>query len=191
MTYALAPFLGALFLAPAPDLPTAPPPREVALYFPTKVGSKWVYQRGDTAVTEVVTAVEQKDGGKLVSVAREEAGKRVPVEKILVSGKGLARVGAGGNDLGYELHLLSLPITPGQKWKFGATEVTVVGFERIEVPAGTFTAVRVEKVVPLGLPVTFTYWYAPEVGVVRRMTEVGERGKGVVEVLKSFTPGKG
>ncbi len=142
-------------------------------------------------MTEVVTAVEEKDGARIVSVAREEVGKRVPAEKVAVSAKGLARIATGGNDLGYELHLLGLPIKPGQTWTFGATEVTVVGIERVEVPAGTFQAVRVEKVVPLGgLPVTFSYWYAPDVGVVRRTTRVGERGKEQVEVLKSFTPGK-
>jgi hypothetical protein len=62
---------------------------------------------------------------------------------------------------------------------------TAVGVERVEVPAGTFDALRIEcRTVVAGEIVMAREWWAPGIGLVRQI-----RGEGEL-VLKSFTPGK-
>jgi DUF3108-like len=64
-----------------------------------------------------------------------------------------------------------------------------VGEEEVEVPAGRFKAVRVEQVEEVrGRPTRAEEWYAPGVGLVRRVSHQGAIRQ-VVE-LQSFTPGK-
>jgi hypothetical protein len=63
----------------------------------------------------------------------------------------------------------------------------VVEEGEVEVPAGKFRAVRVEAVLTAG-PLTHRTetWYAPRVGVVRRVVGVG-KDEQVMELL-SFSP---
>jgi hypothetical protein len=65
--------------------------------------------------------------------------------------------------------------------------IRVAGVEEVEVPAGTFSAVRVEWAFSLDGRVQkdhHTYWFAPGVGVVKETLGLS------TWVLKSFTPGK-
>ena len=63
--------------------------------------------------------------------------------------------------------------------------------EEVEVPAGKFTAIRVESEVSVGSPIPLlrfklTEWYAPGVGLVKM---IGRYDNSVAtRVLKSFTP---
>ncbi len=88
-----------------------------------------------------------------------------------------ARVG----DPGYDLPILMLPPTVGETWSdptfAGVTYTTVSTTERVTVPAGTFTCVRVEQeydTVVEGsedtVHVTVRSWYARGVGLVRDET---------------------
>src|SRR5262245_18192564 len=76
--------------------PVAPMPRESPpTYFPTAVGTKWVYEwtidgRKEKDVTEVVAAVEEgKDGAKVVTVHRALPERTYPFQKWEVSERGL------------------------------------------------------------------------------------------------------
>jgi hypothetical protein len=62
--------------------------------------------------------------------------------------------------------------------------------ERIETPAGPFTALVVigETVVNGKTAIKVTSWYAPGVGLVKSTMTTGTSER--VQVLKSFTPGK-
>jgi hypothetical protein len=63
----------------------------------------------------------------------------------------------------------------------------VIGEEVVEVPAGKFTAVRVDSVYSAdGEESTMSRWFAPNVGLVKMVHGGGSR----TTVLKSFTPGK-
>jgi hypothetical protein len=150
-----------------------------------------------TEYTEVVTGVEAKDGTTLVAVGREGKGRVTPFSTLEVSGRGLYRVKTGNTKMDPPRCLLKLPAKAGDTWahvpppnqglKAGYTHR---GEEEVDVPAGKYTAVKVEAELELrdGTTSRVTYWYAPGVGRVKQVTrtKTGES----VEVLKSFTPGK-
>jgi hypothetical protein len=193
-----ATFLFALLLG-LPTSLAAPRPKEgdrTPLYYPTRMGAKWVYDDGKETTLEV-TAVELKGGETIVTVS-EGGPKGALHEKVAVSDKGVFRLERREYILD-RFCLLMLPATEGKTWKFDYPQqgllrgekgtMTVGALEKIEVPAGKFTAVRVEIVVTAinGEPIDqrYTSWYAPEVGLVK-MTQ----GTAWTKVLKSFTPGK-
>ncbi|WP_020474616.1 TapB family protein [Zavarzinella formosa] len=61
--------------------------------------------------------------------------------------------------------------------------------EDVEVPAGKFKTIRLEMKSQVGRVKTeATYWYAPNLGLVK-MTGMSGNLESVM-VLKSFTPGK-
>lgn len=78
---------------------------------------------------------------------------------------------------------LKNPLTPGDNWSWqgkGMMDVAiqetsqVVGGESVVVPAGKFQAIKVlTQVTQGGTPVTKTYWYASQVGLVKSMTDTG------------------
>jgi hypothetical protein len=186
----------------APKLKDAPVP----VYYPTRVGDRWVtetkYADSTAEVTEIITAVEKKDDGLVVSIAREADGRASPnVSHVKVSDKGIFRMSQLGTAYDAPYCVLQLPLKPGATWaaevkRNGAVssefKYTAVQEEDIEVPAGKFRAFRIDlEIVRPGRPVDpvrASLWYAPRVGVVRH--DYGDKETGYVKVLKSFTPGK-
>jgi hypothetical protein len=194
----IAPVLALLAaLAPAAPVPTG---ADKVLYFPTKVGAKWV-QQSDKGFerTEVITSVEEKDGSKLVTISREQDGKQVPHLKLSVSPKGVFLVGGvrdGDAEFSPPMCLLKLPLKAGEPWDFDCARglgrltgtATAHAPEDVEVPAGKYRAVRVEMEHQTkgGNRHRSAYWFAPNVGWVKRE---GLEGKDTF-VMKSFIPGK-
>jgi hypothetical protein len=182
--------------APAPK----DPPAE---YYPTAVGTKWVYVDKD-GVEEAreVTAAERVDGGLLVTVRRADGG---PFEQVAVSSGRIDRVSASRFTFAKPYSLLKLPPKAGDSWDFDidfdiaaqpgllpqAGTMTVGKPETVEVPAGKFLAVPVVKMVTdqngnrLAAAEQYTHWYASGVGLVKWTAPNGRS-----LVLKSFTPGK-
>jgi hypothetical protein len=97
--------------------------------------------------------------------------------------------------------VLQLPLKEGDTWEHEnkpqpgvsvqAQKVTVGKVEEVEVPAGTFRAVRIEVVITsrngrqLEPPERYTTWHARDVGLVKTTLN------GVaIRSLKSFSPGK-
>jgi hypothetical protein len=191
--------LAAVLLAPALLLvaaPAAPIPKEKPQtpYYPTQKGAKWVYHFNGDDAPLVVTGVEEKDGAVIVSEEFRTNLATQPVvrTKVSVSGKGLFLVAALDRAVDPPIGLLKLPHKPGNKWENTGrnpdrTETcTAFGPEEVEVPAGKYQAIRVEAEFAIGgKPYRSTAWYAPGVGLVRKVHPDGE-----VQVLKSFTPGK-
>lgn len=177
-------------------VPEAPPPRPATLYFPTRVGAKWVYlwtsdKEKDEEVVEVVAAIEQgKDGAKVITVARVgRDGNAHPVQRFEVSSRGLLWT---ENLFGQGLHgpgcQLKLPHKPGQKWSNGwtglKTTLTAHGPEKVKVPAGEFECIRVEYRDERSPDPIQTRWYAVGIG------EVKLKSGDLLIVLKSFDAGK-
>jgi hypothetical protein len=189
----LFPLLLALAL-PAEKAPSAPVPKAPAkkdsLYFPTKVGAKWVYTEGDRDKTEVVTAVEHKPKEQ-VWVVSVEADSLKPKEKTTweweVSERGLRSLKFGFDperDENSKWWLLKLPAKAGEKWEIsGDVWFEALEPKRIKVSAGEFDAVGVD--LNVGKIIKVTRWYAPGIGLVR----IDDEKKPSCE-LKSFTPGK-
>ena len=178
-----------------------PKDRKEVYYYPTQKGAKWVSDWEGKERTFVITAVEDKDGAKVVSVAEVlTGGKEVPHEQVAVSDKGILRL-AWGKPFDTPLWVLKVPAKAGEVAAFDipaepgvipeSGTKTAHGPEKVEVPAGAYLAWRVETEVtarggvPLQPPHRSTTWFAPGVGVVKWVI-----GDGKSRVLKSFTPGK-
>lgn len=176
-----------------------PTPTVAALYYPSKVRDKRVYLNGKYEQTFVVTAVDEKDGAKIVTVS--EVFKTGPQPQqyvtVTVSDKGVYRIGDYAGKYDTPMCVIKLPHVAGETWKanlpgqsplaryLGA--FTTGPVEQVEVPAGKFKAIRIDYDGPKdGRQFRQTFWFAPDVGMVK--TVVGE-GRAEV-VLKSYERGK-
>lgn len=195
----------------------APEPKEPNddAYFPTEVGAKWVYQfqidkqAGTTERTEIVTAVEENNGAKLVTVNEiKDDGKDDMMYTIRVSHRGLHLVSTRFSTLKPELCVLRLPFKEASNWEATVTysslssgyetvenrKFTAVALEEVKVPAGKFKAIRLlEKRKSGVLEREYTKWYAPQVGLIKQEYWDGVTDRPLVKVtsvLKSFTPAK-
>lgn len=167
-----------------------------ALYFPTQVGTRWIYQESDGRErTEAVTAVEERGSAKLVTVSREIDGAWVPLANYAVSERGVCLTRYFIEHFDPPQTLLKSPFDPGLKWQElihyqpGNLKwsYTVRGTEQITIPPGTFAAVRVdaENRTETGIAITrLSWWFAPNIGIVQ------ERVDGRLRVMKSFAPHK-
>jgi hypothetical protein len=207
-------FLGFAILAPVVFTTiafAAPVPKQAnqpILYHPTQVGTKWVYTFGTEDETHAITdTVETVDGTVVNVVDVDDLGVGLPWHKLLVSGTGITRIEMFGTKLDPPDTLVRTPGKRGDTWEINATgkrdgldplrlrkdgNITVIGKrkvemaeERINVPAGAFTAIRVEADLAWnGNPRQSTAWYAPGVGLVKLVSG------NIEKVLKSFTLGK-
>jgi hypothetical protein len=167
-------------------------------YIPTTVGDKWVMvdQDGPVALehSHEVTAVEAKDGELFVTVFMKMTGPgKVVKKKVSLTGEYLLQEGETRYDP--PIRVLPPTITEGDRWQWEKPGVakwtyTAGKEEQVEVPAGKFKARRiVGEGQSEGKPITCTQWLAaghPTIKTVIRFDD----GSEIVEVLKSFTPGK-
>lgn len=190
-----APLMLAFTLALAP---AAPVPREArGLYFPTAVGARWVYQKDDKEVIDEVTGVEWTNGTAVVTVCRGGHGEdRDVLWRVAVSEAGLSWVERLKDRLDPPRCFLRLPARAGETWEWTGNghpphaqtwQVDAHGLERVKVPAGEYTAARVDhrRLGVMCMNVYETLWYAPKVGPVKSAFN----GRSAW-VLKSFTPGR-
>jgi hypothetical protein len=182
----LTPILCLAIIGLAPAAPVPPGAEKPTLYFPTKVGTKWVYQTGEKVETHVVHRVQKKDGCFAVSVLRvDNDGKQVRLPDTTVSDRGLfwdEFVSQGGK----QITLLKLPHRASDEWRVTLhkyeVKCTAARPEKVKVPAGEFESIPVEMEYAGGH--TNVSWFAPGIGRVQ--WRAGER----LTVLKAFTPGK-
>jgi hypothetical protein len=171
-------------------------------YFPTTVGDRWViemqYKTHTVEYTEVVTGVDKKDGGLVVSVGREVDGKLGSYSSdVRVTDKGLFRITLLGTVYDEPYCILKLPLKPGESWTTQVKsdgQVTstfkykAIEEETVEVPAGKFKAFRIEvDIDSRGQPAKSVIWYNARVGAVKMEHEAGDSS--YTRVLKSFKPG--
>ena len=212
-------FVGVAALCGATAAP-APKGGDAPLYFPTEVGTKWVMRHpwkpaGYSDTTYTVTAVEEKDGAKLVTVSEsytvdwsgiiKVVGQEGPDVEAIDRPDARYRVSAHGVFVlaNYDFEkkqlvdrkeprcVLRLPAKPGdrEQGKDGGYKWTsTVGKpERVKVAAGTFEAIRVdfESTQDEKGLPHRTFWHAPGIGVVKSVA-----GDKVGVELISFTPAK-
>jgi hypothetical protein len=168
--------------------------------FPTEIGTKWVYaagKAGEREWTEEIMESEKRDDTVWIKVQYREAENSHYVT-YSVSPQCVTQL----NSAGWKIDnvLLQLPPKKGDTWKVGTPiqkglicdsgQMTVGEVEEVTVPAGKYKTIKVEyevtnrSGVELEKPITYKYWYASEVGLVKFTTTDFERS------LKSFTPGK-
>lgn len=190
-------------VAALPALPAAPVPKHLfpkdpPLYYPTTKGTRWVYLEDKVEREYVVTKVEKNRtrDATIVSVAAVTEGKERPYRKVEVSRRGLFWLETTEEKAFDEpIQFFRCPVVAGDVVPYRCSgpggiatmkgTMKVIAVEEIEVPAGTFTAVRVEDGYSHGdFKSRETHWFAPEVGLVK-----SDYGRRDIHVLKSFTPG--
>ena len=123
----------------------------------------FVRARGD----HVTLVVEVQEGGAVMRLGGPGPDRRIDVRR-----DGRSLLFSGAPDASTEL--LRLGAVAGDSWTSGAATVHFDGWERIDVPAGTFDAVRIRTVegAPT-LSIVQTWWFAPGVGLVRLRSDRG------------------
>jgi hypothetical protein len=179
----------------------APVPRESQkgprLYFPTTVGAEWVYETPEgQEYTDYLSKAEQSDGATVVTVERCAEGRPQSSETIRVGLDGLFLLANARGKKDPPECMLKLPFKADERWE-GYSLLSDPGYvnvavteEKVEVPAGTFTAIRVETEETRNgkTQQVWTHWYAPVVGLIKFQGPVS-RDRGPT-VLKSFKLGK-
>jgi hypothetical protein len=186
------PALAFFLSAQAAPVPTHLMPK-VSPFYPTEVGTKWEYEQDGMNSTEEIIRAEVRDGKTVLTIRVQSRGTWERTFEVSKDGVYWRTDGRFKVDE----CLLRFPVKAGDSW---AVEVprqkgllahtgrmTVGKGEEVTVPAGTFRATRVVFEVTakngrvLAKPETYTYWYAPEVGLVRFSFPTGDR------TLTSFT----
>ena len=180
----------------APKAKEAPKP---ATFQPVAVGTKWVYDDNGREWAEQIIGTESKDGETVLTVQFGGAAGAEAMRTVVVSAGGVFIRGTA-KFIFDPVCMLKLPVTAGRSWDVRQAPqeglmsyegtMTAGAAEKVEVPAGTFEAVPVRLEVTakdgrkLDQPAVYTWWWAPDVGVVRLKSDTTDRK------LKSFTPGK-
>jgi hypothetical protein len=188
LSFALVAVAVVLTLAPAAPVPKGAD--KPTLYFPTKVGAKWVYDEEEGEKVYIVTAVEKRDESTVVTVGWVGSdGKTVPKESWAVSDRGLLLLEMDGLKRDPPTCFLKLPHQPGEAWDWVPGNApgwrgVARKSERVQVPAGEYDVLPVDLQFGRRSPI-LTRWYALGVGLVKSVNK-----EQTLRVLKSFTPGR-
>jgi len=156
-------------------------------------GDVWVNRvNGEDETTKVVSV----SGGRVVlSMAGKEA--IVNPDLNLLSGFSIV----AGQDVSYspDLGTLSWPLRKGKRWTShwkwkaedytgeGTTNGKAVGWETVTVPAGTFTALRVDISYQSLVPANTTCWYLPDANTFAKCDITAAKKKTTIELV-SYQP---
>jgi hypothetical protein len=171
-------------------------------YYPLKAGAKWTYEvdAGDgqkTRVTNQLAKIETIDGKELARLETTIGGTVAATEHLSSSPNGVFRHRYNGVEVTPALCILRYPFKEGESWEgepmIGPQKVKVtiksLRREELTVPAGKYKAVSVSVETNVnGVRIYATSWYAPDIGVVRQVTDIGQK-KIKLELVK-FEPGK-
>ena len=156
-------------------------------------GDVWINRvDGEDQTTKVVSV----SGGRVVL---NMAGKEAVVNPDLNMLSGYSIV--AGREVSYspDLGTLSFPLRKGKKWtnhwKWKAEDYTgegttygkAVGWETVTVPAGTFSALRLDVSYRSTIPVDTTCWYVPGANTFVKCDITGARKKTTIELV-SYQP---
>jgi hypothetical protein len=175
-----------LFLVWTVHVIAAPIPKELnsPIFFPTTVGAKWVYLGEDGREEGIeVSSVEKEGGGWIVSRTGLR-GNAVVYTKVAVSHAGLKKDAVDSEGKTVEDWIIKGKGRSGDSWDTPeGGKRKVHDPEVVVVPAGKFTAVRVETEL---VGVTTTSWYAAGVGEVKRVVRREGAKEIVTRSLKTF-----
>jgi len=173
---------------PAKEKPKTPVPN----YYPMEVGNEWKYRsKSKDKTSSITTRITKLDTINGQSLSRLEMFDLT--EHLSQTEKGVFRHRMNGAEISPPFQLLAYPPKVGTKWegesatkkgkfKYSA-EIQVE--ESIEVPAGTFNAIRVAFVVEEnGKKTDSVYWFAKDVGFVKQTME--GTGPAVLLELEKF-----
>jgi hypothetical protein len=170
-------------------------------YYPLKPGTKWFYNVNadgqNVKVNNQVAKLEKIDGKTLALVETVVNGSVSMSEHMQSTDKGVFRHRTNGIELSPPVCILKFPFKKDETWE----STTMVGneslkikakaidTEEVTVPAGKYKALKVDAdMTAAGMQISTTYWFAPDVGVVKQTTNLG--GKNIILELEKFEAGK-
>jgi hypothetical protein len=171
-------------------------------YYPLKAGTKWTYEvdpgNGQKVqVTNQITKIETIDGKELARLETVVNGMVAATEHLESTSKGVFRYRTNGLEVIPPVCVVQYPYKDGETWtaepKIGPQQLKL-SFksgkeEDISVAAGKYKAVSVNVESDVnGVKINSTTWHAPDVGIVKQLTEVGDK-KLQMELVK-FEAGK-
>lgn len=127
--------------------------------FPLDAAAReYVLQSG---VAQVVRFVPDGAGGGALRMGDDPSGPRIDVATDTTGVRFSAEIGSA-------TEVLRFGAKPGDRWESGATRLVFEGWERIQLPAGTYDAARVTSSLSAGeVRQDETWWFAEGVGIVR------------------------
>lgn len=184
------------------------------LVLPTAIGTSWEYQISDSAEKSAqpsrmlvrIGGIDDVDGQQLLRFETIDGDAVKQREFISVDGRGALthwRVFADGTTKTFQSPQTIVPaaLAVGAKWDFDdATangevhrQFVVAAEEKIDVPAGSFRAFRIQCDQPWPVATTLERWFVPGVGLVKEVaTTHGPSGRllnRTTTALTKFTPG--
>ncbi len=170
-------------------------------YYPLTVGTKWIYavtaDGQKSKLTNQVAKIETIDGKKLAVVETLTDGVVTATVHIAATDKGVFCHRMNGVELSPPICILKYPFKKDDTWEVETTvsaeKMTVKGkavdIEEVTVPTGKYKALKAEMDRTVaGVQVTATFWFAPDVGVVKQT--MASSGKEATLVLEKFDAGK-
>jgi hypothetical protein len=166
-------------------------------YYPITVGNVWNYKTDDGKFTAKVISQEKIEGQNCARIELSFGGKPNCFEHIAVKPDGIYRYSFNGVRSAQPVLLLKLPPRKGDSWTVeakGAGDPIKGTFkvdeDEVKVPAGTYKTFSVtlkQDTTVTGAPaVGCTYWFAPDVGIVKQEYKVGNQL--TTAVLEKFEP---
>ena len=164
-------------------------------YYPLQMDNAWHFKVTVGANTvETVFRIAGIDDLKREKLARLEVsvqGNVYATEHLRQTSEGIFRHRKNGQDITPPICLRKYPINGNAKWEGEMTlDAKKAKYtcdskeESVEVTAGKFKTIRVNLLLESqGKSITTTYWFAPEVGIVRQTFEDGDF-KGLMELQK-------
>jgi hypothetical protein len=166
-------------------------------YYPLSPGNKWTYHvdAGNGKKVEVsnqIAKTETIDGKPMARLETLVNGNVVATEHLTSSTEGIFRCRFNGVEVSPPVCILKYPIKEEAMWetdaKIGGQQVKIKStsgkFEDVTTPAGKYkTAPVVTETDVNGTTIKAKLWFAPDVGIVKQDTEIGEN-KVNLELLK-------
>lgn len=170
------------------------------LLYPMTKDSTWIYgmtvQGKKLEMKCRIASKEKIDDHELYKLEAAFNGQVSATEHLSNNAQGLARHRNNGIDLTPPLQLLRNPVKIGDRWQqeveHGGTKLKTTcktSAEVIETPLGEFDVIRVTLNTAVeGVSIDADYWFAPEVGCVRQVLNLGQVEANVL--LRKYEPGK-
>jgi hypothetical protein len=172
-------------------------------YYPLKVGTKWTYDVDPgtgqkVQVSNQVVKNETIDGKSLAVMESVVNGMVVATEHLASTPEGVFRHRANGVSVEPPLCIVKYPFKEDESWeaepKIGPQQLKMKlksgkKDEEVSAPSGRYKTVSVSVETTVnGVKINSQSWHAPDVGIVKQITELGDK-KITMELVK-FEAGK-
>ncbi len=191
MKFRLIPFLTPVFFFAPPLSLHGEEKIKESPYYPLKVGTKWTYRAGKNQITAQVVGHDKVGEIMCAVVETVKEGQPVTSEHIAAKEDGIYRYAFGYQKIDPPICFLKLPPKKGDIWKIeskigggtakakftlGEEEITVRGRKFKTVTSGGDLEVNNQTI-------SFTYWFAENVGMVKQIIKVDKK-EIVIELVK-------